>query len=325
MTRNKTAEILELKSRKEFETYWKVSERLKVLETAISQVGEDSANSREFLKHIPVALVSLMESFFRSTLIKFIETDEQYLANAKKLFEDNKIKIDFDILQNIQKHEFNIGEVISHHISFSKFENITEVFKTLFNGKNFIEELMQYAPSKSNGERKANAASFVSHKDRVITELKKMFALRNIICHEMAQNTNVSKADALEFYKATRIFVIQVKNYSYDLLFPDVLVTDPVKIKAAKEAFLAMERELEDLINGIKQKPLSFYGEKIDIDSFLESHELWKRHRDLLFKSLQKDYELYKVFYAVDYYTDLKEYTFEQIDFLKAQFGIESE
>ncbi len=210
MKRNKIEEIRDLKNRKEFDTFWETTKRLQVLNKSMKELFKiKSEQQSDVFRYIPVALIAIMESFFRSSSKRIIESDEKYLNNTKALFEINNIKIDFEVLRTMHKKEVTIGELISHHLSFGKFEQIDFTFSNLL-GIKFSNELKKYITRNPSQLRKSQSNLFVKHNEEIVKNIVKLFEYRNIICHEMASDIIMSQKEIEKLFSSASIYITQI-------------------------------------------------------------------------------------------------------------------
>lgn len=301
MARDKIKEIQQLKGRNEFETFWDGERKFRQLDISIQGIETlNNISKQELYKYIPVTLIATLESFFRSAVKRMIDVDDKYFINSHELFKNNNIKIDFEILQNIHKREFTLGELISHHVSFSKFENIDETFSRLLE-ISFTGELKKFVSLSLYPGRELTSKEFITNYSIIISDVKRLFAIRNIICHEMAKDINLKKEDVFQLYKSTKLFLNQAHNYISDLLYPDSEEKQLERVGLIEGQIKKAEIELTNFIETIKKRPVNYLGSNIDLNLFLKSFEHWLLYRDEFLDSI---------------YADLKDDDIDKIDYL---------
>jgi hypothetical protein len=322
--RNIASEIGQLKGRKEFETFDVVYSKLKKIKDSLKELKKVTSGSKqELLKYIPVALVGTMESFLRSTIASLINknNNETYLLRARTLFDSNGIKFDFDTFAHLQKKEYTIGEFLSHQLSFSKYEQIHSTFTTMF-GIDFIAALNSYKnPGLHTGLKNPQPEKFESLSEDIIKDVKLLFELRHIVCHEMALKIQFTEQDAFRIYSSVYSFLYQIYNYVYLIQYPDTFEDIEMLTKKAKLEFEKKEAELNDLLEKILKNPVTYLGSHVNIEHFKKSNELWYEYRENYVKTLNPDFqENYLINY---YYEDLSMITDDRITDLKLDFNIE--
>lgn len=95
----------------------------------LTQMQKNTYVDVEFLRLVPVTIVSAYESFFKVLIATYIDRDDKYLDRAKKITSNkDSIEIDFDILKSIKKNEISMGELFALSLKYSTPETI---FKNL--------------------------------------------------------------------------------------------------------------------------------------------------------------------------------------------------
>ncbi|MBP7809064.1 MAG: hypothetical protein KA163_07215 [Bacteroidia bacterium] len=302
--RNIAAEILNLKTRKEFESYSKIHAKLDKIQDCIVTLDLHVGTEREeLLKYIPVALVATMESFFRSTIAKLIKADSKYLENSRTLFET---KFDFEEMTRLQRREFSIGELLAHQLSFSKYDIILNHFDVILKVK-FKEELIRYSvKSVYSGFEGPHPKDFGTNYERIKKDLFRVFELRHIICHEMSTKLNLSGLEVEQLFKSVRAFIYQVYNYTYSILYPESLLSNEDLRNNALKNYNEALQKLSETIKKIEQKPYTVFDIPIDLQEFKRSQELWKNYIEAYTNSLYtKMGGLYSEIYRLQDITDL--------------------
>lgn len=320
-TRNISEEILELKKRSEFDSLRELSKKFKQIKDALNNIPNNEAiSSSELRKYIPVALISTMESFFRSSVKKIIEKDEIYFNNSKSLFENNNIKINFDILNHIYKKNFTIGEFISHQLSFSRYDQIDNCFSKIINIE-FIKTLKKYKTTNIFPGKQNNSALYIEKNVSITADIIELYKIRNIICHEMSLDINLSKENIERLFDSAFIFTNQVHNYVYDLLYPEI--NDKIEAKKHKELFQKAEQDLNLLIERIKKNNYTYFGVKANLNTFIESHTYWENYRNSYVTSIMYGIEGNSLYESM-YYEEMYDITIDRIEDLKIDFDNEA-
>jgi hypothetical protein len=282
--RNLSQEISGLKSRKEFESYNKIHRKLNNIQSSIEALPALKGSAKvELTKYIPVALVATMESFLRSTVAKLINSNDAIMLNAKDLL---KHKFDLEIFSKVHKREFTIGDFLSHQISFSKLKDIFCLFDDLLK-KDFVDELKNYTVGTTfDGYRGAHPKDFAPNFDTITKDVMRVFELRHIICHEMSDEVEISKAEIEQLFKSVRRLIYQIYNYTYVVLYPDITLSDEDLHKRAAKDYKNADEKLNMLLEKISANPETAYGVKLDLNTFKISHEHWRNYIENYAKSL---------------------------------------
>ena len=274
--RNIVEEIQALKSRKEFETYWDIPNKLNNLQACIEQLAKANGGYKiELLKYIPVALVATMESFLRSTIAKLINHTPEYLINSKSIFEGN---LDFDSFTQLHKKEFTIGEILSHQLKFNKFENIDNHFSTVM-GIKFLNKLTQLTTNNiSGGFSGPRPNDFAPKYDKIVVDIKKALEYRHIICHEMSNKLVIEQKEIEEMFDSVRRFIYQIYNYTYGIFYPDTLLNDNELLEKSKKNYKDARKKLNDVLKYIKENPVTSFEANLDLGAFHEAQAFWEKY-----------------------------------------------
>lgn len=312
--RNIANEILNLKTRKEFESYNKIHIKLDKIQDCIVALDLQHGTEREeLIKYIPVSLVATMESFFRSTVSKLIRTDTKYLENSRTLFET---KFDFEDITRLQKREFSIGELLAHQLSFSKYDYILNHFGKILN-VNFKEELIKYnVKSFYSGYEGPHPKDYCANYQKITQDLFKVFELRHIICHEMSTKLNLTVLEIEQLFKSVRAFIYQVYNYTYAILYPESLLSNEELHNKTLTNFKQALSKLDETVKLIEQNPHNIFDMPIDFSMFKLSQEHWRSYAETYTQSIYKNMGgPYSDIYRMQDYTDLINDRIEDLEF----------
>lgn len=316
--RDISKEIGGLKSRKEFESYNRIHRKLKNIDNTITDLKDLPEESKsELIKYIPVSLVASMESFFRSTATKLINGNEDTLLNAKNLF---KNKLDIEIYSKLHKREFDIGELLAHQMSFSKFEDISGQFSSILNNE-FIKELKDYDTNTCPDIfGKYDPSVFIKNYDAIVKNVQRAFQLRHIICHEMSSNLRITEKQAKLMLTSVRLLVAQVYCYTYLLLHPESTLSEVELYRKAKSNLAESFRNLYHILKRIHQNPITSLGVPVNLEAFNTSQRQWRLYVRSYIGSLYMDIEEDdRYIYMMEDLTDLVD---ERITDLELEFAV---
>lgn len=281
-------EIKSLKSRKEFDSYWEIHQRLDKIYNCIIELKTNSSKaSDELKKYVPVALVATMESFIRSTVAKLINSNYDYLLNAKGIFDG---KFELDLYTKLHKLEFTIGELIAHQIPFGKFDHISSVFDAILK-EDFMKKLNSLnANTFYIGYQGPNPKDFSSNYDQIVKDTKNVLEMRHIICHEMSTKVEIHHEVLLQIFNSVKALIYQIYNYVYTILYPDSLLNEEELYKKSKENYDKELGRLNLILEKIYKKPYNSYEAPIDIHKFEEAQKLWRQYIDKYVESLYNSF-----------------------------------
>jgi hypothetical protein len=281
-------EIQSLKSRKEFDSYWEIHQKLDKIYNCIVELKTNSSKaSDELKKYVPVALVATMESFIRSTAAKLINSNHDYLLNAKDIFDG---KFELDLYTKLHKREFTIGELIAHQIPYGKFNHITSVFDAILK-EDFMQQLKAFDVNTYYiGYQGPHPKDFLPNYEQIVKDTKNVLEMRHIICHEMSTKLEIEHDELLQIFKSVKALIYQIYNYVYTILYPGSLLSNEDLFKQSKGNY---DKELERLnliLDKIYKNPYNSYEAPLDVHQFKESQNLWRQYIDKYVEALYSSF-----------------------------------
>lgn len=279
MRRNLIKEISEIRARNEYNSRFEINDRLEAIENAIEEFENYNLNKSEFLKYIPISTVACFEAFFKSVYKELIDFGKPYSENVIKFNQSKNVKFDFEIVSAIQTKSLTIGEFISHILPCNNYEDINSNLSIL-TSLNFTEELKKFQKKSIFENVNENSKLFAENTNQIFSDVKKTFELRHIFCHEFATNFAINKQEIIRCFNNSKIFLNQTDNFIRNLLYPNSPETQTeMNIKASFE-FENTEKDLEELINVIKnisEEDIFFIIDKERFDNVILE---WKKYRE---------------------------------------------
>jgi len=145
---------------------------------------------KAFLTTIPVNIVAANESFFKETFSGLIDFHEKYLENSKTLIKRNGIKIDMEDIFHITKSSFSLGDLIAYSLKYSSIESILKTFEEI-SGINIFQDLKELNKMLDEFEMEHLVSDKRPlDKDRIFKNIKEVYEIRNIICHDFLSTTH---------------------------------------------------------------------------------------------------------------------------------------
>lgn len=322
MKRNLINEITAVKSRSEFNSRHDYSSRLNDIEYAFNENFNYNGDfNKELLKYIPIATVACFEAFFRSVYKELIDFGEPFSENAIKFNQSKNVKFDFEIINAIQTKIVTVGEFISHILPCNNFDDINTNLSTLA-GIDFISQIKKFDPESIYGHINENSKQFIENSNQIISDIKRTFELRHIFCHEFATNFNVDQDEIFRCYNSGKIFLDQINNFIWHLLYPNAPQTQSEMNSQAIDDFEKSENDLSELISTIKKAKTDNSDFDINVILFDKTIEQWKIYRESkaeLDASIVEGGSMYPLLYS----SSLTETTKEKIESLEKEFEID--
>lgn len=322
MKRNLINEITAIKSRSEFNSRHDYYIRLNDIEYAFSEsLNYNGDFDKELVKYIPIATVACFEAFFRSVYKELIDHGKPFSDNAINFNQSKNIKFDFDIINAIQTKTLTIGEFISHILPCNNFEDINTNLSTLAN-IDFADQIKKFQQKRIFDHSNTNSKQFIENSDQIISDLKRMFELRHIFCHEFATNLRIDKDEILRCFNNSKIFLNHTNQFIWDLIYPNAPETQADMNNHATETFEKTDTELTELILTIKQASKEHSYMTLDIALLDKSISTWKKYREIkaeLDASVVEGGSMYPTVYA----GSLTSTTKEKLESLRNEYAID--
>lgn len=284
-------EITSIKGRTEFPGRFELIKRLDKIDSILYDVmDEGRLQNKEILKYIPIATVACIESFFRSIVSELIDKGEPYSQNVLKFNQSNNIKFDFNIVSAIQKKKISVGDLISHVLSCNTIKDFNSNLSILTQ-TDFLKELKTFEPRKI-AKSSIDPANIFKEKHSIILEsIDQIFKLRHILCHEFANNIELEYLMVKGNYEHCKIFLFHVNDFIWELLYPNMPLTQTEMNIRSGEEFERAESKLNKVIDEIKNLEFSSGNIHIDNKDFDLVIKKWKDYRKVKAESFENSYK----------------------------------
>lgn len=147
----------------------------------------------EFIRLMPVLIVSCCESFFKEIFAQYIDAGEPWLSKASGLHKANKPDVDFDTLKSISDKSFSIGDLYAYSLKYHSFSEIKDSYK-IITGADYLDRISTM-PNDSNDEDIEMAKKKIRD---IFTSMKALFYTRHCVVHEYpAMGVSVSLDELL--------------------------------------------------------------------------------------------------------------------------------
>jgi hypothetical protein len=128
------------------------------LDTLRSMPAKERALKQEMIRYISVGVVSCLEGYFRLIIRRIIDHGSPYRENAVKL-ED--LRIDLTTITRMEDAKVTVGEIISHLVRVSSFDDINRHLSTLLATDYFAA--LRPMPVKKYGNVRESAPARVAN------------------------------------------------------------------------------------------------------------------------------------------------------------------
>ena len=230
-----------------------VLNRLCIFRDFLQKAAGETFIDFEFIKLIPVAIVSAHESFFKYTFRAYIDHNENYLDKSFRLTgTKNQICLDFEILKDIKEKRVSIGEIFALSLKYSRPETIVKNMNSLLfeDEKNsFYSRLKKISDSDlRDPEIKISELSeFLKNPPEYIKAFNEVFDLRHKYIHEFMSSETIELSDGLELLSKNIVFLKAVDRMVWEDFYADRPLTQVAMNESASKELLLIEGKLKKI------------------------------------------------------------------------------
>jgi hypothetical protein len=134
---------------------------------------EDRDLKQEMIRYFSVGLATCLEGYFRSTIRRLIDHGSPYRENAVKLHD---VRIDLGTITRMESAKVTAGEIISHLVPLSSFDDINRHLSTLL-GTDYLAAIGPMPLFRKTTFELAHPQAWA--------KLSSVFQDRHIACHEL--------------------------------------------------------------------------------------------------------------------------------------------
>lgn len=248
-TRDLINEILEIRGRRKFDL---ATQELFTRLSNLDEVFNKSKSlDRELHKYFPVALVALMENYFRLCIKELVDHGEPFFSNAEALFAGNKLT--FDLLKGLHKKQITVGELVAHTVQLNNLTQINTGITKLIS-KEFLKELRTIYDRFEHEVKGKPNDPILKDPDTIFAHVARTFELRHIICHESPTNFEIDFKEIEQGFLSTTLFLKAADEFVSQIRFPDAPLTQTDMNIAADADLKKTLGELETIQNQIRLK-----------------------------------------------------------------------
>ncbi len=163
--------------------------------------SDDSIScDKELSRHYPVALVALVEGYFRSVIADLVNHGSPYVERATSL---TNVKLNIETAAAIQNQQVTLGEYVAHFLSISNLEDINSSMSCLL-GIDFLDHLIS---SEFNIFEDESSLTLREDRAEFISAVKDMFNTRHMLCHEFSHDISINNAEYFRFSTGAELLV----------------------------------------------------------------------------------------------------------------------
>jgi hypothetical protein len=197
--RDRTSEILEIKQR--------VNKQMSFGSFDLSSLQRQWTENRISDACVPdfyiVRAVTIIEVFARRNIAELIDHSKQFTDRAVSLA--RQIKMDFELVRDIQGRAITLGDIVAHRVSLNTFGQVLACFDTLLGGQ--ARSLLTKAVDELHAILSNQPpTAIIDDFDVLAARLTRLFEVRHILCHEMPSNSVYEDTEIDDFLNAALQF-----------------------------------------------------------------------------------------------------------------------
>lgn len=280
--RNFNKEIAELKERGEFENGFYNDQRLCDLNEVITIIKAQTKNNRtdEVYKYLPIASVACIESFFRATIKELLDNEGIYFDNLEKLIQQNNLKLDFEVLSNLQKKKYTIGEFVAHTLPCNNINDLNKNISVLL-GYDFLSALKKHKPKIAGVFDYESFDYFKKNYNSIAKSIVKTFEFRHIFCHESARKVVINKEELEIDSKNCQTFLNHSSSFILSITYEEWGLSVPEKVELLAKELIQRQIVLKEKFKTIRQeRSLNSENKREFQRKFDKTIKLWEQFTD---------------------------------------------
>lgn len=146
----------------------------------INNIKELPLFEYEAAKYIPIGLISCVETYFKETYARLINSRLEFKSNACSL----DIKFSLKNVVDLEKNDLSVGEFIAHLIGVNNLDEINKYMSAII-GCDFLKELRKWRAIEDK-QLTIFAVSDEEKDSTLINGVEQVFSYRHQFCHESA-------------------------------------------------------------------------------------------------------------------------------------------
>jgi len=196
----------------------------------------------------PIRAVTLIEVFTRAWIAAFVDFGNPYVERAFAFTKN--IKLDFDVIREIQGRTITLGDVIAHSVPLNNFGQIVGAFETLIGGQ-FVPHLAKTIDRwevEMNGKAPVPVISDVTG---MASTLDRLFRIRHILVHEYPMQPVYASEDVTPMLEAAAEFAFAANEACTEFLYGKIPLTNLEMKEAVAEEWRRFDEELNRVLEQI--------------------------------------------------------------------------
>jgi len=274
-------QIRQLQERNVFNEHRRFYKRFDEIDHLLdTQKDPESKDIALVLKYIPTAAIACFEGVFRSIVKELIDIGRPYTNHLGDLEKRLQIKLTFDILLEIQAKSITIGELIAHVLPCNRLEDVDTALSIIL-GHSFLDALKNHRRHPGFKMRQSSYYQFNKNHTEIYADVKKLFDLRHILCHEIAFDLRLDFPEVVRCYNNIKALLKQIGDFVSYTLDPDMPEDVEGMVERKHQEMKNVDAEVLNLLTIKKyEKSYDIHVQDNYIQTYDDTVESWKQYRD---------------------------------------------
>ena len=204
-----------------------------------------SSENDEIHRHVVVALIAALQTYFRGTIVAITDSGDDYRERAaERITEKISMK---DALTWLSGKSVTFGELVAHVASCNSATDVISWLGTLLNC-NFKDALASSVSEYDQRNGKVDPPLIVSDVDKLLSELSEAFRLRHILAHEAATNLQIDADTCRTMWNAVQTLLKGINAVLWTTAYKKLPLTQAEMAKHAYADVREARKELAEVL-----------------------------------------------------------------------------
>lgn len=228
----------------------------------------------ELIRYFPVALIACIEGYFRAAIKDLIDSGEPYLTNSENL--GASLKIDFALLRAVHGKAITVGELVAHGLPMSRLEHVDGALTGVL-GTSFIDGMKTVTGQRDRQIDETPPSPMLVDPGKVISDVKKTFEMRHIICHEIASGYPIDPSEVETCFQSCLLFLQASDELISNVMYPHRPMTQSEMNVEVHDGYQEKKDKLDFAVDEVKARLIKSRSHE-ELALFSKVQEDWERY-----------------------------------------------
>ena len=221
------------------------------MSSLIQSFNSSTKHREEVIRYYPIAVVAVLDGYFRARLPSLIDSGEPFRTNAVEKY--SEVKLNLQLGDALSMGKVSLGDLIMNSVSISNFPSLVQILMNITGRPKCLAEIAKAAPGSFGSEVRKR---FITSPEETWSRLSRVFELRHILCHELAPDIIVDESEtrllliaAQEFVRASAAWLENLEGPNVEKLILDRSRVQNERLAAAKRQTAARLKRTDEILN----------------------------------------------------------------------------